>query len=250
VKWLGPLAMAAFIIGSCAPKDDKALLSEPPKAALPTPAAPAGPTAAITAAPAPSIEGIPAGEYKIDKPHASLTFRVSHMGYSNFTAQFGSFDAQIQLDPAKPAEAKLTASVDPGSLVLSSPPKGFADKIRGEELIDTKKYPKITYSSTAIEMTGPNTAKVTGNLTLHGITKPVGLDVTFNGGYPGMIQDPHARIGFSAHGVFKRSDFGISLGLPAPGSNMGVGDNIDVALEAEFTGPPLKDNAAPPAKPN
>jgi polyisoprenoid-binding protein YceI len=89
-------------------------------------------------------------------------------------------------------------------------------------------------------MTGAKAMEITGTLDLHGVTRPVVLTGTFNGGYAGMPKmDPHARVGFSAHGSFKRSDFGIAFGVPAPGTTMGVGDLIDFSIEAEFTGPPL-----------
>ena len=77
---------------------------------------------------------------------------------------------------------------------------------------------------------------MTGDLTLHGVTHPVVLEATFNGGYKAGQMDPSgARVGFSAHGVFRRSDFGIAYGLPAPGATMGVGDEIEVNIESEFT---------------
>jgi len=70
------------------------------------------------------------------------------------------------------------------------------------------------------------------------------LTGTYNGGYAGIPgMDPHARIGFSAHGSFKRSDFGMGFGVPAPGTTMGVGDLVDVTLEAEFIGPALANTA-------
>ena len=96
-------------------------------------------------------------------------------------------------------------------------------------------------------VTGKNAADVTGDLTLHGITRPVTLKMTYNGGYAGHVYEPNARIGFSAQGVFKRSDFGIDYGVPEPGSSMGVSDEISVRIEAEFIGPAWKD--APPAAP-
>jgi polyisoprenoid-binding protein YceI len=65
------------------------------------------------------------------------------------------------------------------------------------------------------------------------------LDTHYNGGYAGQPMEPNARIGFSARGSFKRSDFGISYGIPAPGTTMGVGDEVQVILETEFSGPPL-----------
>jgi len=70
--------------------------------------------------------------------------------------------------------------------------------------------------------------------------RTVVLSATYNGGYSGMPgMDPHARVGFSAHGSFKRSDFGMVFGIPAPGSTVGVSDLVDFAIEAEFTGPAL-----------
>jgi polyisoprenoid-binding protein YceI len=95
-------------------------------------------------------------------------------------------------------------------------------------------------------MTGPDTAKITGDLTLHGVTKPITLDAKFNGGYAGNMYDPSARIGFSANGVFKRSDFGITIGIPAPGTNMGVFDDVSVAIETEFSGPAWQAPSAAP----
>jgi polyisoprenoid-binding protein YceI len=90
-----------------------------------------------------------------------------------------------------------------------------------------------------VQLTAPNAARVTGDFTMHGVTRPVTLDVTFNGGYAGHPMDPNARIGFSGKGVLKRSEFGIATGIPAPGSKMGVSDEVEIILEAELTGPPL-----------
>lgn len=84
-----------------------------------------------------------------------------------------------------------------------------------------------------------DTLRVRGDLTLHGVTRPIVLEATFNGGYAGHPMDPNARIGFSAQGTLKRSEFGIAQGIPAPGTTMGVSDEVNVVIEAEFTGPPL-----------
>src|ERR1700730_8229295 len=107
-------------------------------------------------------------------------------------------------------------------------------------MLDTAKFPKLIFSSESVRMTGAKSMDISGTLTLHGVTKPIILTAAYNGGYPGMPQmDPQARVGFSAHGSFKRSDFGITYGVPAPGTTMGVGDLVDFSIEAEFTGPPL-----------
>jgi len=86
-----------------------------------------------------------------------------------------------------------------------------------------------------VQVTGANTAKVTGDFTLHGVTRPVTLDVTYNGGYPPTSFDPGGRVGFSVHGSIKRSAFGMGYGIPAPGSNLGVGDDVEVMIETEFS---------------
>lgn len=199
--------------------------------------APAAPAAAALK---PPKADIPAGDYKLDKTHASLTFKVSHLGFSNYTASFTDFDAKLRFDQANAAASALEATIDPKSLTLPAPPPGFQKDLTGPQWLDAARYPAITFKSTRIETTGPDTGKVTGDLTLHGVTKPVTLDVTYNGGYVGHPMDPNARIGFSAKGAFKRSDFGIAYGVPAPGTTMGVGDEVQVEIEAEFSGPPLK----------
>ena len=201
----------------------------------------AGPAIAATAPAAPLP---PAGLYSIDKAHTSVTFRVSHMGFSRYTARFGSVDGKLKFDPAHPAAMSVEATIDPKSLALNAPPAGFHDQLMGKSFFDAVKFPAITFRSTKVALTGPHAAKVTGNLTLHGVTKPVTLDVTYNGGYPPNAMDPGgARVGFSAHGSFKRSAFGMGFGVPAPGSSMGVGDDVEVMIETEFS------DGKPPAKP-
>lgn len=201
------------------------------------------PAAPAATAPKPPKADIPAGDYTLDKTHATLTFKVSHLGFSNYTASFADFDAKLRFDQANAAASSLEATIDPKSLTLPAPPAGFQKELIGPQWLDAARYPAITFRSTKVETTGPDTGKVTGDLTLHGVTKPVTLEVTYNGGYVGHPMDPNARIGFSAKGAFKRSDFGIAYGVPAPGTTMGVGDEVQVEIEAEFSGPPLK--AAP-----
>jgi len=203
----------------------------------------AGPAVAA-AAPQPAPKP-PPGAYVMDKAHTSVTFRVSHMGFSRYTARFSKVDGRLKFDPAAPASMAVQASIDPQSLELNAPPPGFHDQLMGKSFFEAAKFPTMTFKSTKVQVTGANTAKVTGDLTLHGVTKPVTLDVTYNGGYPPNAMDPGgARVGFSAHGVLKRSAFGMGFGVPAPGSNMGVGDDVEVMIETEFSHKP----PAPAAK--
>lgn len=188
---------------------------------------------------------IPAGSYSLDKPHASLIFRVDHMGFSHWTARFTSFDAKLQFDPAKPAADQVSVSIDPLSITPDNPPPGFVAALQGAQWLNAGQFPQITYRSRRVEAVGRNGLRIFGDLTLHGISKQVVLDATFNGGYLGHPMDPHARIGFSAHGTLQRSDFEIAFGIPQPGSNMGVSDAVDFVIEAEFSGPAWVADKAP-----
>ena len=187
----------------------------------------------------------PAGAYKLDKSHASLVLRASHMGFSTYTTRFSRFDADLTLDPRDLSASKVTATIEASSFEMDAAPQMCLDIMKGPKMLDTARYPQIIFKSEKIRMTGAKSMEISGTLTLHGVTRPTVLVATYNGGYAGMPNmDPQARVGFSAHGSFKRSDFGIDFGVPAPGTTLGVGDLIDFSIEAEFTGPPLATPAA------
>ena len=189
----------------------------------------------------------PGGAYTLDKAHASLIVRLNHLGYSHFTARFTDWNAALNFDPAAPENSSINVTIDPRSIASDNPPAGFIDIMRGADFLNAAQFPDISFRSTRVERTGPNTARITGELSLHGVTKPVTLEARFNGGYPGIARlDPQARLGMSARGSFNRSDFGMSNGIPAPGTNMGVSDAVEVIVETEFNGPPLAANPATP----
>lgn len=183
---------------------------------------------------------LPAGTYRLDEYHGSLMFSLNHLGFSNYVASFREFDAELELDPVNPETATLSVTIDPASLQTPPPPEGFVEGLLGENWLNVEAHPEITYVSDSITMTGDNTAEVVGDLTFLGVSKPVTLNVTFNGGYAGHPMDPNARLGFSAEGAFNRSEFGMDFGIPAPGTTLGVSDAVSVTIEAEFIGPPLE----------
>jgi polyisoprenoid-binding protein YceI len=197
--------------------------------------------AETTAPPAmPAMAAPPAGAYKLDKSHASLVLRANHMGFSTYTTRFSRFDAALTLDPNNLPASKVKTTIDSASFEMDAAPQMCLDIMKGPQMLDTAKFPQIVFESQSVRMTGAKSMQISGTLTLHGVTRPLVLTGTYNGGYAGMPNmDPQARVGFSAHGSFKRSDFGIDFGIPAPGTTMGVGDLIDFSIEAEFTGPPL-----------
>ena len=187
----------------------------------------------------------PAGAYKLDKSHASLVLRASHMGFSTYTTRFSRFDAELTLDPRNLAASKVVTTIDAASFEMDAAPQMCLDIMKGPQMLDTAKFPQIVFKSEKVRMTGAKSMEISGTLTLHGVTRPTVLVATYNGGYAGMPNmDPQARVGFSARGSFKRSDFGIAYAVPAPGTTLGVGDLIDFSIEAEFTGPPLATPAA------
>jgi polyisoprenoid-binding protein YceI len=190
------------------------------------------------AVPGPSTAPIPAGAYKLDESHASLLFRVDHLGFSKYTGRFSTFDAQLQFDPQNPSASSVQVSIDPNSLQLENPPAGFIATLLGEQWLDTKKFPQMTFRSTKVARSGSD-LRIDGEMTFHGVTQPMTLVAKFNGGYAGHPYDPNARIGFSARGTLKRSAFGVAYGVPEPGSTFGVSDAVEVIVEAEFSGPPL-----------
>jgi len=219
---------AVTALAACSPRPTGESKSEPTGA----------PDAKATPPAAKAPSEAPAGTYDLDLDHTSVVFRVSHMGLSHYTARFTKADGKLAFDPANPAAQSVTATIDAGSLATAypDPAKFDFDAQIEKEFLDTAKYPQIAFRSTKVEPTGANTARVTGDLTLHGVTKPAVLETTFNGGYKASPMDPKGhRIGFSAHGTLKRSDFGITFGLPAPGSAFGVGDDVEVIIETEFT---------------
>jgi polyisoprenoid-binding protein YceI len=196
---------------------------------------------------APVIMAPPAGAYKIDKSHASIVLRASHMGFSTYTTRFSRFEADLTFDPKNLPALKVMATIEAASFEMDAAPKMCLDIMLGPQMLDTAKYPQIIFKTDSVRMTGEKSIEMSGTLTLHGVTRPIVLTGSYNGGYAGMPNmDPQARIGFSAHGTLKRSDYGITFGIPAPGTTIGVGDLIDFAIEAEFAGPPLA--AAPPDK--
>jgi polyisoprenoid-binding protein YceI len=195
--------------------------------------------AATPEVPAASAAPVPAGAYTVDKAHTSLIFRVCHLGFSNYTGRFTQIDARLQFDPRNIAGSRVEVSIDPRSIAADNTPAGFLQTLAGDQWLEADRFPQMSYRSKSVEVTGPDSFRIVGELTLHGVTRPVTLNAHYNGGYAGHPFDPHARVGFSAQGTFKRSDFGVSYGLPAPGTNFGVGDEVSVTLESEFSGPAL-----------
>lgn len=185
-------------------------------------------TAAIAAdfaAPSTKPDAVPSGTYNLDKSHANIIFNLSHLGYSRYFGRFNAFDSTIEWDAKAPEKSKLSVTVFIDSIDTNH--DKLEEDLKGEKWFDAKKFPTATFTSTKVEKLTATTGKVHGDFTLHGITKPVTLDVTFNGGG----ENPYYKteqLGFSATGQINRSDFGVSEGVPM------VGDTVALTIEAEY----------------
>ena len=186
---------------------------------------------ALTATQTPQVlQSLPAGAYQLEKPHGSLTFRVKHLGLSHYTARFADFDATLDFDPKAPAASHVKAIINPLSVRTDNAADPGWDKRLGQDMMKGADFPQIVFESTIIETTGPFTGKVTGALTLAGVTKPVTLDVTYNGGMASAaLYAGRPAVGFSARGMLKRSAFGLTR------YSEFVGDDVEIVIEAEFT---------------
>lgn len=200
-------------------------------------AAPAA-DAVDAAATAPVELKVPAGVYALDPTHASLEWSITHMGLSHYTARFNTLDARLTLDPANLANSSVTATIDPKSVDAhyagdyrgTHAQTGFGswseDIARNAAFLNADVHKDIRFNSTKVEPTGPRTAKVTGDLTFLGQTKPVTLNVTFVGDLARHPMAGRPAIGFAAEGTFKRSDFGMSTGP--------LGDEATIRFNGEF----------------
>jgi polyisoprenoid-binding protein YceI len=186
----------------------------------------------------------PSGEYKLDKAHASLVARVVHLGLSHYTLRLTGLDATLSFNAEDPTQSSVSASIAANTVSTEFPGTvDFNAELENSEWLDAATYPLITFNSTGVELTGPNTGRMSGSLTMRGVTKPVVLDVTFNHAYQqhpfGL---PGALLGFSAHGTIKRSEFGLTKFIPPSEGAPGIADEVEIAIEAEFTRLPAPTN--------
>lgn len=178
---------------------------------------------------APAISQSPAsaaaGTYALDKSHASVVAKVSHMGLSNYTLRFNRLEGELRYDPRNLAQSQVTFTVDPGSVDTGN--EKFNTELSGAQFLNGPSG-LARFVSTGLVATGPRTGRLTGNLTLNGVTRPQAFAVTFNGGGRNFGGKP--TVGFSAEGTIRRSDYRVAPRLPAAV----VGDEVRLLIEAEF----------------
>jgi polyisoprenoid-binding protein YceI len=168
-----------------------------------------------------------AGTYAIDPNHTQVIFAIRHEGLSTFYGRFSKISGGLTFDPASPQTSALNVTIDMTGIETHV---DALDKELRDSVFDANKFPTATFVSTGITKTGDNTGTVTGNLTLNGVTKPLSLDVTFNGGRNSPIPFQPYRIGFDATGTIHRADFGLD-GMVWSGF---VGQDVTLMIESEM----------------
>ncbi|MDX2027397.1 MAG: YceI family protein [Alphaproteobacteria bacterium] len=182
----------------------------------------------VLSAPAHAADAAPAasGAYQLDNSHASITFKINHLGFSRYTGRFDKMEGTLNFNSEAPEKSAVDVTIYPNSVDTNN--VKLEEELRSSDKgFDVIKHPRATFRSTKVERTSPTTGKVTGDFTFMGVTHPVTLDVTLigSGAHP-MNKKP--VIGFSASGSFKRSDYGYTAFLPM------VGDEVSLQIEAEF----------------
>lgn len=176
-------------------------------------------------APTTKLDTVPSGTYSIEPTHTSVLFGISHMGFSHFHGRFNTVSGDLKFDANAPEKSSVKVTIDIASIDTNH--AELEGKLKGADWFDAAKYATATFTSTKVEKFTDTSGKVTGDFTLHGITKPLTLDVTFNGAGVNPISSVN-MLGFSATAKIKRSDFGVSQYIPM------VGDEVTLAIETEL----------------
>ncbi|MAE51764.1 MAG: hypothetical protein CMH27_08130 [Micavibrio sp.] len=171
-----------------------------------------------------STPGHAADKYVFDKTHTQIIFFVKHLGFSFSEGEFLDFDGGFTFDIENPEQSSIDVTINTDSIDMDD--EAWDKHMKNEDFFNVAEYPTMAFKSTLIEVTGEDTAKITGDLTILDVTKPVTLDVKMNGvGKSPMGNDYKA--GFSATANIKRSEWGMTYGLP------NIADDVEIRIEVE-----------------
>ncbi len=177
---------------------------------------------------APALALAATGAWNVDASHSQVGFAVKHLVISNVRGEFSKYAGKLVLDEADPTKSTVEATIDVGSIDTK-----VADRdthLKSPDFFDAAKYPEITFKSTKVARAGKDRLKVTGDLSLHGVTKPVVLDVATTPAVKGMYGE--TRRGFAATTKISRKDFGLTWNKLVE-AGPAVGDEVAVTLDLE-----------------
>ena len=171
--------------------------------------------------------GVSAAPYVLDKSHAHVTFSVDHLGFSSVHGQFRSFDASIDFDPGNVEATRVSFTIDAASVDTFWEAR---DKhVRSKDFLDVENHPTITFTTTSVTPTGAESADVTGDLTIRGVTRPVTLQARLNKLGPSPFNPAKTIAGFTVEGEIDRTEFGVSYAAPA------VSAIVPIRIELEMS---------------
>ncbi|MBL8537849.1 MAG: YceI family protein [Hyphomonadaceae bacterium] len=181
----------------------------------------------------------PTGAYTLDPHHTTVTASARHFGLSSYVLRFNGVSGTLNFNAEDPAQSSVEATVAIDTLDTPySGDRDFDAELQNSEWLDAVGHPTATFRSTSVERTGPNTARVTGDITIKGVTAPITLDVSYNASHATHPMGfPTALIGFSARGEIRRSQFGVLPLMETAAGGDGVSDAVAIQIEAEFTRP-------------
>lgn len=162
-----------------------------------------------------------------DDFHSQIQFTVTHLGISDISGTFNDFDVNVTSSKPDFSDAQFELTAKTASINTRVEPRD--NHLKSADFFDVEKYPTLNFKSTGIKPAGKNKYKLSGNLTLHGVTKPVTMDLI----YKGTVENPmskKATAGFQVSGTIKRSDFGIGGKFPAPM----ISDEVRIKADGEF----------------
>lgn len=168
------------------------------------------------------------GSWKNDPAHSQLGFTVTHLGISDVSGTFNDFNVEVK--SSKPDFSDAVFELNAKTASIDTRVEARNKHLKSADFFDVEKYPNLTFKSTSLKKAGKNQYKLAGDLNIHGVTKPVVLDLTYNGTVENqMSKKPTA--GFTLSGTIKRSDFGIGSKFPAPM----ISDEVRINASGEFT---------------
>lgn len=171
-----------------------------------------------------------AATYEIDPAHSRIGFSVRHLGISHVRGEFTTLSGTLTYDRADPSTAHIEVTVDPASFHSGQPQRD--EHVRSADFLDVAQFPQIKFSSTRIEVDGDE-GKVTGELTLHGVTKEITVDIE---DVSPEIKDFQGNIkfGVTAKTKINRSDFGLTYNAPLETGGFLIGDKVDLTFDVQF----------------
>jgi polyisoprenoid-binding protein YceI len=180
-----------------------------------------------------------AATYKIDPNHTQVQFTYNHFGYSNLSGRFNQVSGDFQFDPANPAAATISVELPMSSLSTGVPK--LDEDLSGDGFFDVAKFPTASFKSNKVRVLGKDRLSVAGDLSIHGVTRPVVFAVTINRTGPHPMRKTETA-GFDATTTIKRSEFGVGKLAPM------VSDEVQLRISMEAGVPKADPPAAAPAK--